>query len=237
MKQPYTYSMPESFLKDKSVPARWRVLGVINGFILNGGCFYGSNEWLMEQLGCTEPTISAAFAELEKLNLVEIRRTARSRKVYRKAHDPNQLGSETQTEPVHDPSQLVPNSVSNSEKNISASEDGQRGRYLSREKPDFGGEGYEEDARPKGAPKNTKEMLRGYEIFTDQPARKTWKLREIERESMKILLEEYGHEKLVKRYAAVKAHRHDQFCPLIKSPSTFLQLMPNLERFIKNLEQ
>ncbi len=103
--------------------------------------------------------------------------------------------------------------------------------------PIFRGEGYEEEARTKGAPKNTKEMLAGYEIFTDQPARKTWKLREIERESMKILLEEYGHEKLVKRYAAVKAHRHDQFCPLIKSPSTFLQLMPNLERFIKNLEQ
>lgn len=122
-RQPYVYTMPESFLKDKSVPARWRVLGVINGFIINGGCFYGSNEWLMEQLGCTEPTISAAFAELEALNLVEIRRTARSRKVYRKANDPNQLGSETQTEPVHDPSQLGPNSVSNSEKNTGALED------------------------------------------------------------------------------------------------------------------
>ena len=110
------------------------------------------------------------------------------------------------------------------------------GRVLLKEEPDFIGEGYEEETRVKGAPKNTKEMLAGYEIFDDQPARKTWKLREIERESMKALLEEYGHEKLVKRYAAVKKHRDDQFCPLIKSPSTFLQLMPNLERFMKNLE-
>jgi hypothetical protein len=115
-RQPYIYTMPESFLKDKNVPARWRVLGVINGFVLNGGCFYGSNEWLMEQLGCTEPTVSAAFAELEKLNLVRIERTARSRKVYRKENDPSQFGSETQVEPAHDPNQLVPNSVSNSDK-------------------------------------------------------------------------------------------------------------------------
>lgn len=120
MKQPYTYSMPESFLKDKSVPARWRVLGVINGFILNGGCFYGSNEWLMEQLGCSQQTISTAFAELEELKEIRTERTKRSRLVYKTSRDTNQLVSEIQTDSSRDPSQLVPNSVSNSVKEYSA---------------------------------------------------------------------------------------------------------------------
>lgn len=154
-RQPYVYTMPESFLKDKSVPARWRVLGVINGFILNRGCFYGSNDWLMEQLSCTEPTISAAFAELEKLNLVEIRRTARSRKVYRKENDPNQLGSETQTEPAHDPNQLGPNSVSNSVKEYSALEDEQRVEIVSLK---------EEEA--ERAPKSGAKYLHAKEVFS-----------------------------------------------------------------------
>ena len=120
MKQPYVYTMPESFLKDKSVPARWRVLAVINGFILNGGCFYGSNEWLMEQLGCSEPTVSSAFKELEELKEIRTERTKRTRKVYKTSRDPSSFGSETQVEPARDPSQLLPNSVSNSVKEIPA---------------------------------------------------------------------------------------------------------------------
>lgn len=110
--------MPESFLKDESVPARWRILGIINGFLINGGCFYGSNEWLMEQLGCSEPTVSSAFKELEALKEVRIERTRRTRKVYRNLRDPSQLGSETQVGCAGDPSQLVPNSVSNSVREI-----------------------------------------------------------------------------------------------------------------------
>lgn len=122
MKQPYTYSMPESFLKDKSVPARWRVLGVINGFILNGGCFYGSNEWLMEQLDCSEQTVSNAFAELERLGEIRTERTKRTRKVYKTSRDPKQLGSETQVGSTRDPSWFGSNSVSNSEKNIAVAD-------------------------------------------------------------------------------------------------------------------
>jgi len=122
MKQPYTYSMPETFLKDKSVPARWRVLAVINGFILNGGCFYGSNEWLMEQLGCSEQTVSNAFSELEELGEIRTERTKRTRKVYKTSRDPNQLGSETQVDSTRDPSSFGTNSVSNSEKNTSEAE-------------------------------------------------------------------------------------------------------------------
>jgi hypothetical protein len=93
----------------------------------------------------------------------------------------------------------------------------------------------EGEARPRGKPKNTPEMLAGYEIFDDMPARSTWRLMELERESMKTLLQEYGHEELVRRYSIVKTHRGEQYCPLIKSPSTFLQLMPNMELFLARL--
>lgn len=133
MKQPYIYSMPESFLRDKSVPARWRVLAVINGFILNGGCFYGSNGWLMDQLGCSEPTVSSAFKELEVLQEIRTERTKRTRKVYKTMRDPSSFGSETQVEPARDPSQLVPNSVSNSEiEEVRESEDAPREPSLGR---------------------------------------------------------------------------------------------------------
>jgi len=93
-------------------------------------------------------------------------------------------------------------------------------------------EGNEKEKTPR---KNTPEMLAGYEIFDDMPARKTWKLMEIERESMKVLLEEFSHDELKRRYAIIKQHRGEEWCPLIKSPSTFLQLMPNMENFLKKL--
>jgi len=125
-RQPYIYTMPESFLKDNNVPARWRVLGVINGFIINGGCFYGSNEWLMEQLGCSQQTISSAFSELEALGEIRTERTKRTRKVYKTSRDTSKLVSDIQTDSSRDPSQLVPNSVSNSVREEGASEDGTR---------------------------------------------------------------------------------------------------------------
>lgn len=120
MKQPYVYSMPESFLKDKGVPARWRVLAVINGFILNGGCFYGSNEWLMEQLSCSQHTVSTAFTELEELQEIRTERTRRTRKVYKTSRDSNKVLSEIATEHSGDSNQVLPNSVSNSVKEIGA---------------------------------------------------------------------------------------------------------------------
>lgn len=106
--------MPESFIKDQSVPARWRLLGIVNGFLLNGKPFYGSNEWLMEKLDCSEQTVSNAVAELERLGEINCERTRRSRVITRKLRDPNQLGSKTQVGSSRDPNQLGTNSVSNS---------------------------------------------------------------------------------------------------------------------------
>lgn len=108
--------MPEGFLKDQSVPARWRVLGIINGFLMNGKPFYGSNKWLMEQLDCSEQTVSNAFKELEAADEIETKRTRRSRLVYRKLKEPTEtltaLGLRPETVEVSDPNQLGTNSDS-----------------------------------------------------------------------------------------------------------------------------
>lgn len=233
------YTMPQQFMDDPNVSLKWKLYGYLNGFWIGGKSVYARNDTIAKEFGKTERAVQSALEELEKMGLISRDIKGLSRYIL-----PGGLKYEGRSpaSPLHE-AQLHPRDEAQlhhtsdrgiAEINLGVPEDGKRVVF---EEPTFRGEGYEEEARTKGAPKNTKEMLAGYEIFDDQPARKTWKLREIERESMKILLEEYGHEKLVKRYAAVKAHRHDQFCPLIKSPSTFLQLMPNLERFIKNLEQ
>lgn len=111
--------MPETFLKDQSVPARWRVLGIVNGFAINGLDCYASNAWFMEQLGCTsEQTVSNAVEELEKLGEITCDRTRRSRVMRRTFRDPNDLGSRPQPVGVSDPNQLGTNSPSNSPNGI-----------------------------------------------------------------------------------------------------------------------
>lgn len=116
--EPRHYSMPESFMYDQKVPARWRLLGVINGFHIGGLPFYASNEWLKAKLNCSEQTIVNAMKELEESGEIRCERTSTSRKVYR-GYDSSQLGSRPKPALVSDPSQLETNSVSNSVKDIS----------------------------------------------------------------------------------------------------------------------
>lgn len=75
----YTYSLPEQFLKDQSVPARWRVWAVINGFFVGGKTCWASNEWLGEQIGAHKDTASQAVKELEGMGMLTCKRTARTR--------------------------------------------------------------------------------------------------------------------------------------------------------------
>ena len=79
MRQPYTYTMPEQFLTDSAVPARWRVWAILNGFFLNKMKFWGSNDWIGEKIGAHKDTISQAIKELEELNYIKCERTRRSR--------------------------------------------------------------------------------------------------------------------------------------------------------------
>jgi hypothetical protein len=64
------YTMPEKFMKDESVPVKWRLYGLVNGFWINGLPVYASNGFFAEKLNCTERHISRAFEELEKEGLL-----------------------------------------------------------------------------------------------------------------------------------------------------------------------
>lgn len=82
MKSPYTYSMPQAFMDDKSVPTRWRLLAYLNGFFLNGQVVWSSNETIASELGVDEKSIQRAVKELDDRGLIECKRTKASRVIY-----------------------------------------------------------------------------------------------------------------------------------------------------------
>ncbi len=93
----------------------------------------------------------------------------------------------------------------------------------------------EEDSKPLRKKKVTPEIQSVFDLFTDNPARFQWRLYENEREAASILHREFGIEELTTRYSIAMEHRGEKMCPIITSPSTFLEKMPNMENFLKNL--
>ena len=95
---------------------------------------------------------------------------------------------------------------------------------------------YEEEERPKRKLKVTKEMQAVFDVFEDNPARKVWKLHEVQRESAATLFEEYGVDEVRNRYTVARAYRGSDMCPLINTPLDLLTKMPNMENFLKSLQ-
>lgn len=78
-KEPYVYTLPEQFLTDTSVPIRWRVWAVINGFFVSGQKCWASNEWLGEKVKAHKDSVSQAIKELENMKMLSCERTRRTR--------------------------------------------------------------------------------------------------------------------------------------------------------------
>lgn len=116
-REPYTYSLPEQFLEDQSVPARWRVWAVINGFFINGGSCWASNEWIATRIKSHKDTVSQAVKELEDKGIIKCQRGARSRTIL------PMIGANTYQwsapTPISDRHQRLSNSVKNSERESS----------------------------------------------------------------------------------------------------------------------
>ena len=158
MKQPYIYTLPEAFIKDTEVPTRWRVWAVVNGFFVGGKKCWASNEWIGEQVKAHKDTVSQAVKELEALGYFLCERTARTRLI--SPGNPPMIGTDTYlrsvSTPISDRHERLSTSVSNSEKNTSASEDGRRAAIL----PTFGGEAYQEEKTVQAVSKiSAKEKL------------------------------------------------------------------------------
>lgn len=77
------------------------------------------------------------------------------------------------------------------------------------------------------------ELQQVFDLF-DNPARHVWRLRKIERESAKVLIETYGLETLKKRMQRIQTEqkKNDPLFPLVVSPSQLLEKMPNVERYL-----
>ena len=106
--------------------------------------------------------------------------------------------------------------------------------------------GYEEvaiqvdpDHKPKGK-KQVKKMPDDVQAVFDlfsNPAKVTWRMRELERVSAKALFDTYGLETLEKRINRIESEKKknadDPFFPLVTSPSQLLDKMEAVERYLK----
>ncbi len=104
--------------------------------------------------------------------------------------------------------------------------------------------GYEEDGiqvdpdykpEKKVKKKVNDDIQQVFDLF-DNPAKVVWYLRPIERESAKALFTTYGMEVLERRMKIIKEesqNKDNTFFPLITSPSTLLEKMPNVENFLR----
>lgn len=93
----------------------------------------------------------------------------------------------------------------------------------------------DEGSRPVRKKKVTPEMQAVFDVFSNNPARFQWRLREVERESAAILHREFGLEEVKLRYSVAQKYKGDEMCPRIDSPSELLEKMPKMEAFLKKL--
>jgi len=205
MRQPYIYTMPEGFIHDDSVPARWRVLALINGFHIAGKEFWGSNAWIQNELKCSEQTVSNAFKELEALGEIVCTRTRRSRLVSRNMRDHNWLGSETLTDSPRDPNWLGTISDSNSDKEFtSVAIAPQIVEVLE-----------ESESPSKKKPKYPNACT----VFSWFPnPQKSWALNTTECKHAELLFIR-GEEQVSRALAFIRENKEDTFCPTVVKPS------------------
>lgn len=93
------------------------------------------------------------------------------------------------------------------------------------------------DHKPKRAEKKMPDQVQQvFDLFSN-PAKVTWRLREIERVAAQALYDTYGLETLKKRIDRIEAEKkvnaNDPYFPLVNTPSTLLDKMDAVERYLK----
>lgn len=93
-----------------------------------------------------------------------------------------------------------------------------------------------EEVKPKVVKKEKKasdEIQQVFDLFSN-PAKVTWRLREIERVAAQALFDTYGLETLKKRLRTVENKKKDKdpYFPHVDSPSAFLEKMSSVERYL-----
>lgn len=194
--------MPEDFMSDQSVPAHWRLLGILNGFFLNYKPVYASNEWLSEQLKCSTRTITDAVARLEQMGFIVCERTRTTRVIKQK--DSNQLLSPSQPTAIPDSNQLLSNADSNADNNT-----GSEAAYvIVKDEP---------EKQRKKEPDIPKQV---FQVFSDVIGRSplNWRTNTTQRTSAENLYTERGLGQIKKALEVYLEIRGEPFCPQINSP-------------------
>lgn len=201
MKEPYTYTMPEAFMKDQNVPARWRVWGVINGFLINGKPCWASNDWIATKIGAHKDTVSQAIKELEELKMIKCTRTRRTRMIT------NEIGINAYlrpvTTPISDRRQHLTNADQNADKNT-----GSEAAY----------EIVQDEPKPKPKTKEIPQQV--FQVFSEVLGRNplNWRTNTTQRTSAENLYAERGIDQIRKALETYVDIRGEPFCPQINSP-------------------
>lgn len=108
-------------MADKSVPMRWKLYALINGFWISGLEVFASNKFFAEKLQCTERHIQGCLEDLEGLKVIRREVHGMDRKIY-PATNPAFVPARTGSSQSHEPS-VRHNSVSNSDSLIIETEE------------------------------------------------------------------------------------------------------------------
>lgn len=219
--------MPESFLLDQNVPVRWRLLGIINGFHINGKDFYASNDWIQRQLECSQQTVSNAVKELEELGEILVERNNNANRVIRRKlkEEPeegtNQFVGGYKLNHVKGTNQLVPNAISNAEKYNFGESSIRVESYSSKD----------EDVEPRTKPdRRVKEKQAVFILFSSKE--EPWMRHKQQREAA-LRLFDRGLDKLERGLTVMRENEDDKFCPQAHTPFQYEEKLPNLNAYIK----
>lgn len=221
--QKHVYVMPEEFFEDISVPPRWRILALMNGFFINGATFYGSNEYISKKLGIGQWAISKGVKELEVLGKIRCERTRRGRICYSGGSVViDGVGSANTLPPqcedtTSDSAEALPNAVSNA---VSESRESKIRVEL-----EIG----DEDA-PRKKDRRVKDKEAVYLLFSK--TRQPWWNHKQQREAA-LRLFDRGIDKVVKGIEVMFDNAEDKYCPRASTPFEYEKKLPALQRYVK----
>ena len=180
------YTMPQSFMDDKSVPTHWRLLWLLNWFFLNGNSVWKSNATLWKELWVSERSVTRAIVILEKMQLIFIRRTKTSRTIEMFFWPKNIDSRGVDTNVEGGRHECLPNSVSIIQKVNSES------IIHNHDSEDF----QEKNTRKKWSIKERKEIIIDFE---NKELQKTWEDFQDYRKEIKKAITDQGKKNLLKK--------------------------------------
>jgi len=224
-RQPYIYTLPEAFVSDTSVPMRWKLYALVNGFWIGGKTVFASNKFFAEKLGCSERHIQNCLEELEKLGVLERTGISQNRKIVPKGTNPAFVGGRTQSSKGDEPS-VHHTSVSNSDSINSAFEDEQRVIVSLKE------EGEERATKSNAKYPHAKEVF----AWFPKPQASWMSLKNVQEREYAEYLYERGEKNVKRALTFYEEYKDEPFCPKINKPSDLEKKWLDLTNFAKKLD-